>query len=392
MPRLTHQTPKYRKHRASGQAIVELNGHRHYLGPHGTKASKLEYDRLLGEWLQNGRDPLHIGASEITVVELSSRYLKFARKYYCKDGKPTREAENIAIVLRNLCKLYGRKQASEFGPRALRAHRERLVAEGLSRGYVNKQVAHIKRMFKWAVSEELVPVTVFQTLSTVSGLRKGRSDAKETEPVLPVSDEIISETVPLLPEIVADMVRFQRLTGCRPAEVCSIRPSDVDRSGDVWIYSPGSHKTEHHGKDRQIFIGPRAQEVLQRYLLRDTKQYCFRPCDSEADRLATQHAARKTPMSCGNRPKPFANKNRKRPPGQQYSTGSYCRAIHYACRRAGIEKWSPNRLRHTAATEVRREFGLEGAQIILGHSQANVTQVYAERDQTKGVDIARQIG
>jgi hypothetical protein len=35
---------KYRKHRASGQAVVTLNGRDFYLGPHNTKASKLEYD------------------------------------------------------------------------------------------------------------------------------------------------------------------------------------------------------------------------------------------------------------------------------------------------------------------------------------------------------------
>lgn len=47
--------PKYRKHRASGQAVVTLNGKDFYLGPHGTRASKAEYDRLLGEWLAAGR-------------------------------------------------------------------------------------------------------------------------------------------------------------------------------------------------------------------------------------------------------------------------------------------------------------------------------------------------
>ena len=47
--------PKYRKHKRSGQAIVTLSGKDFYLGPHGTKASKLEYDRLIGEWLANGR-------------------------------------------------------------------------------------------------------------------------------------------------------------------------------------------------------------------------------------------------------------------------------------------------------------------------------------------------
>jgi hypothetical protein len=33
MPRLIHAPPKYRKHKASGQAVVTINGRDHYLGP-----------------------------------------------------------------------------------------------------------------------------------------------------------------------------------------------------------------------------------------------------------------------------------------------------------------------------------------------------------------------
>jgi integrase len=55
-------------------------------------------------------------------------------------------------------------------------------------------------------------------------------------------------------------------------------------------------------------------------------------------------------------------------------------------------RWAPNRLRHTFATEVRKRHGLEVAQIALGHSQANVTQVYAERDMARGIEVARAIG
>jgi hypothetical protein len=46
MPRLIHSNPSYRKHRASGQAVVTIDGKDIYLGPHGTKASRNEYDRV----------------------------------------------------------------------------------------------------------------------------------------------------------------------------------------------------------------------------------------------------------------------------------------------------------------------------------------------------------
>jgi hypothetical protein len=43
----------------------------------------------------------------------------------------------------------------------------------------------------------------------------------------------VERTLPHLPPMVADMVRIQRFVGCRPAEVCLLRPADLDRSGDV---------------------------------------------------------------------------------------------------------------------------------------------------------------
>jgi integrase len=102
-----------------------------------------------------------------------------------------------------------------------------------------------------------------------------RTVAREPRRVLPVPDDVVDATLPHVPSIVADMVRFQRLTGCRPGEVCQIRPCDVDRSGEVWQYRPKSHKTEHHGRERIIYIGPQAQAVLLPYLLIDSQAHCF---------------------------------------------------------------------------------------------------------------------
>ncbi len=78
MPRQSSSfVPKYCKHRASGQAVVTICGRDHYLGPHGTKASRLEYDRLIGEWLQNGHQSQVTNDGSVTVIELCARYWKF---------------------------------------------------------------------------------------------------------------------------------------------------------------------------------------------------------------------------------------------------------------------------------------------------------------------------
>ena len=154
------------------------------------------------------------------------------------------------------------------------------------------------------------------------------------------------------------MVRVHRLIGCRPDELASMRPDLIDRSGKVWIYSPASHKCTWRGKSRKIAIGPRAQAILKRYLF---GEWCF------ISQIDTGKPAR-------------------------YRVDSYRRAITRACTRAKLDHWTPGRLRHTTATTVRREFGLEAAQVVLGHATASTTEIYAERDMAKAVEVARRIG
>jgi integrase len=85
-------------------------------------------------------------------------------------------------------------------------------------------------------------------------------------------------------------------------------------------------------------------------------------------------------------------KSRRRPPGERYTRTAYTHAISQACRRAGLEHWHPNQLRHSFATRAREVGGLEAAQTALGHSQANVTEIYAERDLSLARQVAAVIG
>ena len=55
MPRLNHALPRYSMHRASGQAVVTIGGRDHYLGPFGSDASHRARDRLIAQWLADGR-------------------------------------------------------------------------------------------------------------------------------------------------------------------------------------------------------------------------------------------------------------------------------------------------------------------------------------------------
>jgi integrase len=219
---------------------------------------------------------------------------------------------------------------------------------------------------------------------------------------------VVDATLPYMTTVLADMVRFQQLVGCRPGELCSITPLMVDRSGDVWLIKLAKHKTSYRGKDRTLYIGPQAQAILKKYLLRAGDARCFSPVESEKQRQAKRHDARITPLICGNRPGTNVVRKPLKTASEAYTTGTFARAIKYACRKAfpapkelSIEAkkkwhtehaWAPNQLRHNAATHVRKHYGLEGAQVILGHSDIGITQIYADQDRTKAISIAQAIG
>ena len=327
----------------------------------------------------------------ISFNEVALVFIKHAREYYVKNGEVTREAELITEVLAFVRKRQGRTAAEKLGPVMLKNLREKMITElGWSRKHLNKQVGRIVRMYKWAVENELIEHEAYAKLDAVGGLKKGRTIARETEGVNCVDDSVVDQTIEHLPEVVADMVRLQRLTGARPGEVCTIRPGDIDRSDKVWIYTPSSHKTEHHEKGRAVLIGPKGQQVLAPYLLRAAEDYCFTPRESEKRRFEKLAAERKTPRR--KRDKLGEIKRAARVYAPCYNTDTYRHAIQRTCKVKGIPKWSPNQLRHTAATDFRKRFGLEAAQVICGHGNADVTQVYAERDFKLAVQVIGEVG
>lgn len=410
MPRLSSSIPKYRKHRASGQAIVTLSGTDHYLGPHGTAASKREYDRLVGEWQANGRSPLPCGDGvplDLVIVELFARYWEYAKGYYVKDGRPTDEQGALLLAMRPLRKLFGEIPARQFTPLKLEAVRNAMIEMDWCRKYINASVDRIRRMFRWAVAKELLNETVYRALTALPGLKAGRCNARESLPVRPVPQAHIESILPLVSPQVQAMIEIQLLTGMRPGEVVIMRGCDLDMSGKCWMYIPERHKTEHMGRERQIHIGPKAQEIIKEYLKPELSAHLFTPSDAEAIRNQKRRAGRQTPMTpsqAKRRPK----KHPQRPKGEQYTVASYRRAIRRACERADklahkndpkipgetvvVPQWHPNQLRHNAATRLRKEFGIEVARVILGHHSALVTEIYAEQDRTVAADIMAKVG
>jgi integrase len=197
----------------------------------------------------------------------------------------------------------------------------------------------------------------------------------------------------------------------RSGEVSIMRACDIDTTGKVWVYIPADHKTSYRGHQRKIYLGPKAQAIIKPFLSGKTDAFLFSPQDSMLRVFAARHAARKTPLHYGNAPGTHRVRKAKRAPGERYDSAAYLRAVTRGIAAANkarikaaaaegipadkvalIPHWHPHQLRHNAATNLRREYGIEVARIILGHRSAAITEVYAEVDHARAIDVMANVG
>ena len=325
------------------------------------------YEREVARWLAakgEGREALP--AAGCTIGELADAYHCHCEKVYRKRGRPTSHVRLIGKAVYDVVTLFGSQPAADFSPADLRIIRAKLEREGrLNRRTINYQLGRIKRMFRWGVEEELIPEDVWLRLKVVGGLQKHRTSVREPGKVKPVNPNLVEKTLPELPEVVAAMVRLQQIIGARPEEVCYLRAGDITEEGDLWRYDvrDDANKLAHRDIARTIYLGPRAQKILKPWLLKarlkGPDEWVF-------------------PKRIGKGPQ---------------TPRRYWAQIQEACERAGVERWSPNRLRHLRLTLTREKYDREGAQAQGGHMEPLTTEGYSsEALREIAKRIARETG
>ena len=300
-------------------------------GTANSPESMEEYGKLIAKYLQEHSrakrtkvvKPSAIG---LTITELVAEFMAYAREHYSGTANTaSNEFDNCRFAYRPLVAMYGDMLVEHFTTDELREVRQAMITgtwdwtktsakrapRPWSRPHANGAINRIKRIFHWAEEHNRCSPAVAGPIRVMSGIQKGRTIAKERPPVAAVADADVDATLPYLNEIVRDMVKIQRLTGLRPDNVTTMRPADIDRSGDIWVYRPTAHKGSAADRDLAVAIGPQAQAALARYLLRPAESYCFSP--REAPRSSCRHKDR-------------------------YTTASYRRAVRYGIRAAKIAK------------------------------------------------------
>jgi integrase len=311
---------------------------------------------------------------ELTVAELAERYLRH-RETEQQAGRLARKTFllNRTVVL-TLAESNGDLLTSQFGPRALGAiqrkltttpcqnhsgrHRGKTDPPVLSRSEVNRRVNGIRSIFRWGVSQELVPPTVLTALEALPGVRRG--SARETPERKPVPVADVESVIKYLrrgkdqretrhqrdisrDNAIADALEFLRWTGCRPGEACSLRIGDLRLDQVPPRAILREHKTMNStGTPRDIPLNDASARVINAALEHRKSM--------SADSFVFGHESKTGFNSiCAN--------------------GIY-QAVTRVCKQAGIPRWTPYQIRHTVASAVVAATGSElVAAALLGHSQ-----------------------
>jgi integrase len=413
--------PSYKLHKPSGQARVLVSGKSIYLGKFNSPESHKRYALLIAELSRPGGSATQASQPDQTtnhheplllVSEMLVAYLRHAQTYYSHGCRPGKEYRAMTDVAGPVATLYGHIPVNEFGPLKLKTLQQHLIQKGFCRNEINRRIGRVKRMFKWAVSEELANASVYHGLQAVPGLKRGRTEARESDPVKPVDTHFVEPVIRAVSPQVAAIIQLQLLTGMRPGEVLIMRPTDIDRTESIWNYTVPTHKNSWRGQKRTVPLGPKAQKIVSAFMDRDPDSFLFSPAEAEAwrDEQRFLHRNRKTKVyPCELKKRVLRKKmaRKRKPikaPSHRYDIDSYRRAIKYGIAKVNRERlkqgsdtelipdWHPYQLRHTFATRLRKQFGVEAAQLGLGHARTDIVEVYAEKNHAMLVEIMAKCG
>jgi integrase len=299
-----------------------------WLGSYGSPESHQAYARLVAQWtIREGRIPDAVIDTPKDVLTIDGLVDAWWNAEGVHFGFSHQHMVRSSLDI--LCSLFGSTAAVDFGPLALRAVRDRMLAgdpeqkpprKPWSRKTVNLQVNRLRQMFRWAAGQQLLPIFVYDTLRAVENLKAGRSTVPEPKAIGPVQTTHVDAIEDHVSAQMWGMICLQLHTGMRPGEVCRLRPADLDMNDNAMrVYRPAHHKTAHRGRTRIVSLGPRAIEVIRPYVTgRRIDAALFSPTEAETARREDKHQARVTPLQYGNRPGTNRRIDPKKKPGERY--------------------------------------------------------------------------
>ena len=228
------------------------------------------------------------------------------------------------------------------------------------------------------LDDVLVNAGTLAELTCVDGLEAGRTAARDNPERRAVPQARLEAVRKLLPDHLRDAFDLLLLTGARPGEIFTITGAMIDKTGEVWRCPLAHHKTAHRGKERVLYFNPSAQVILRRRMQDgDLSQRIF-PITPEHFGDAVREACKEA----------FGYPADLRKPVKEMTTAE----------RARFESWKranafvPHQLRHTVATKLVDEIGIDATQRLLGHCSAAMTAHYSRAAEGQAIEAAKRLG
>lgn len=265
---------------------------------------------------------------------------------------------------------------------------------------INDTTNWLRRIWKWGMGRSLVTAEQLQRLEEVKSLRIGTTEAPDNPKRNRVTEEEFQRVLKHVGSVVSDMLKLIWHTGMRPNEVCVMRPFDIMRDDkNCWLYIPGrdespvgKHKTMRFDRVRVIPLTKECQEILNRRIEDfDSKVFIFSPAVSVQELIEKKSEQRKTPMSWGNKPGSNKKEHPMIKPGEKYDHNTLRKACQRACKRAGVDTFTPYDLRRSLATRTRANLGKEAAKVLLGHTTTVTTDIYLLDEVQEAMKVAKQL-
>ena len=377
-------------HKKSGQARVRVGKRTIWLGTAGSQQAAENYKEFLGAWGANGssipddfrlkgsRAIPEVDAPERTVLKVGD--LMFNALSSVGAGRTPKELRKQSRWWRlravaTALEPFSGMPAIEFGPKILNEVATQLSTEKKrTKKYVREIVSEIRRIFSDAVAREELPA---ERLVALQALKLRDIKGTKSKRRQPVPQEDIEATCDQLPPVVADLIRFIALTGCRPSEAMRATQEQFDTTQPTWVWDIPEHKTDEHDIERIVAIGPRCRKILQRWWSgKKPDEFVFSRGDLK--RSITRYSVRMRKLKTD---------------GEQFTQEDLRQRVIRAAKKAGVSHWTPYRLRHTGLTEARKHGGLDAAQSRGGQVDSQtVEKHYAAPDISKQVDFAERYG
>jgi integrase len=377
---------------------------------------------------------------EYTIGELKQVWLTHREKHYQNVSQEKSRDQLAAAVLAP----YDNVAADDFRASHLLLLRDNLQQEAEkldhpNRRTINNYISDTIKIFSWGSVRDFVRGSVVAELNEIKPLTRKESPKLRDSEIVDAADPAdVEAAIKAATPTIATILILQKETGARPKEIRDMRWEDINTSGDLWLYTPATHKNRHREKrlgqrnSRCIYLTQKAQDALFDYQTQrpDPKnEYIFTRFESNAFLRLERHWEKFTPEVLATLSKltrkgglrgtyrgatenssvytyVMAGKElgihwqtvrtwAKSQPSEMtlkrafqlehqggnglYIRDTYAKAVERACLKSGV-KFTPYQIRHLVAEQIDQQYGREAVAAVLGHKNLDASAIYTKRN------------